>query len=255
MTGRRLHSLPPWLSHALRAQRAPVPWAAVVRGALAGGPLLLAAVFAGRPSNGVLLALGAMLAGVNDRPGTRRAAVWRIGAPALAGALGLIIGTALTGSAVPLVVACGVLGLVAGASSAVGAVASAAGSQLLVAVAVAAGMPLPEAGWLRALLYVGGAGWLILLRLVLPSPTGVNRGRSRNSRGTPLSYLYDGERTAVAAVYDAIADLLDAVGGPDARARRAALTAALDQAQDALHGPRLRWYAGSAAERRLRAQY
>jgi hypothetical protein len=38
-------------------------------------------------------------------------------------------------------------------------------------------------------------------------------------------------------------------------ARRAALTAALDHAQDALAGPRLRRYASSAAERRLRAQY
>ncbi|MFC8666903.1 FUSC family protein, partial [Streptomyces sp. NPDC057199] len=40
-----------------------------------------------------------------------------------------------------------------------------------------------------------------------------------------------------------------------AGARRAALTAALDHAQDALAGPRLRRYASSSAERRLRAQY
>ncbi|GGT12593.1 hypothetical protein GCM10010254_36580 [Streptomyces chromofuscus] len=37
--------------------------------------------------------------------------------------------------------------------------------------------------------------------------------------------------------------------------RRAALTAALDHAQDALTGPRLRRYASSAAERQLHAQY
>ncbi|MFD8812100.1 FUSC family protein, partial [Streptomyces sp. NPDC059627] len=47
-------------------------------------------------------------------------------------------------------------------------------------------------------------------------------------------------------------------GGGGARAagpKRVALTAALDHAQDALTGPRLRRYASSAAERRLHAQY
>ncbi|MGY0023233.1 FUSC family protein [Streptomyces sp. YJ-C3] len=235
------YSLPPWLAHALRAQRAPVPWPAVVRGALAAGPLLLTGVLAGRPSSGVLLALGAMLAGVNDRPGTRLAAVSRLGGPALAGALGMLIGSALAGfagSGLVIVAAFAGLGLIGGAFSAVGPVASAAGTQLLVTVAVGAGMPLPEAGWQRALLFAGGAGWLVTLRVALPSPV----------RTKGLGYLYDGERAAVAGVYDAVAALLGAAGGPDARARRAALTAALDQAQDALRG-------GGAATRRLRAQF
>lgn len=56
-------------------------------------------------------------------------------------------------------------------------------------------------------------------------------------------------------MYDAVADLLDAAGTDDATARRVALTAALDHAQDALAGPRLRRYASSSAERRLHAQY
>ncbi|MET8474728.1 FUSC family protein [Streptomyces sp. NPDC004856] len=239
---RRPHTLPPWLSHALRAQRAPVPWPAVVRGALAGGPLLLAAVAVGRPSSGVLLALGTLLAGVNDRPGPRLAAVTRLGGPALAGALGMTVGS-LLGSALPsgalIVVVFGLLGLVGGAFSAAGPVASSAGTQFLVTVAIGAGMPLPEPGWQRALLFAGGAAWLILLRLVLPSP----------ARGQRLGYLYDGERAAVASVYEAVARLLEAAGGPDAQARRVALTAALDQAQDALRPGR------SAATRRLRRQF
>ncbi|MFJ9036436.1 FUSC family protein [Streptomyces sp. NPDC102406] len=234
----RPHTLPPWLGHALRAQRAPVPWPAVVRGALAAGPLLLLAVLAGRPSSGVLLALGAMLAGVNDRPGTRRAAVSRLGGPALAGALGMTLGSCLAGSGFTLVGVFAGLGLLGGALSAVGPVASAAGTQLLVTTAVGAGMPLPEAGWQRAALFAAGATWLIVLRIALPSPV----------RGQRLGYLYDGERAAVAQVYDAVAALLDATGGPDARARRAALTAALDHAQDALRGR-------PAGTRRLRAQY
>ncbi|MEV2195371.1 FUSC family protein [Streptomyces phaeochromogenes] len=239
-------ALPPWLTHALRAQRGPVPWNAVLRGALAAGPLLLAAVLAGRESVGVMAALGAMLAGINDRPGSRRTAVHRIGVPGLAGATGLVVGTyAGEGlGAVPLTLILTALGLLAGAVSAVGPVSSGAGTQLLVAAAIGAGMPLPEPGWQRALFFLAGGAWLIVLRLALPTPGALAH-----------DFRFDGERVAVADVYDAIAELLAAAGGEQAGARRAALTAALDHAQDALAGPRLRRYASSSAERRLRAQY
>ncbi|MFE7270731.1 FUSC family protein [Streptomyces sp. NPDC057623] len=239
-------SLPPWLGHALRTQRGPVPWSAVVRGALAAGPLLLAAVLADRTSLGVVAAIAAMLAGINDRPGSRRVSVTRIGVPALAGAAGLSVGT-YAGEhlgAVPLTLLLTGLGLIAGGISAVGSVASGAGTQLLVAAAIGAGMPLPESGWQRALVYLAGAAWLLGLRLALPTP------------GSLVGdFRFDGERAAVGDVYDAVADLLDAVGTPHATARRIALTAALDHAQDALTGPRLRRYASSSAERRLHAQY
>ncbi|MGW5457595.1 FUSC family protein [Streptomyces sp. NPDC003996] len=237
---------PLWLAHALRAQRGPVPWSAVTRGALAAGPLLLAGVGTGHTALGVLAAIAAMLAGINDRPGSRRASVKRLGVPALAGALGLLAGTyAGQGlAAVPLTLALTLLGLVAGGISAVGPVASAAGTQLLVGAAIGAGMPAAQSGWQRALAFLAGAGWLLVLRLALPTP-GSLAG----------DFRFDGERAAVADVYDAVAALLDAVGGERATARRAALTAALDHAQDALAGPRLRRYASSAAERRLHAQY
>ncbi|MER5829592.1 FUSC family protein [Streptomyces sp. NPDC002130] len=246
MSRRTAPKLPPWLAHALRAQRGPVPWNAVTRGALSAGPVLLVAVQTGLTSLGVVAAIAAMLAGINDRPGSRRLSVKRIGAPALGGATGLVVGTYAgqeTG-AVVLTVVLTVVGLVAGGMSAVGPVASAAGTQLLVGAAIGAGMPLPEPGWERALAFLVGAGWLLVLRLVLPTP-GSLAG----------DFRFDGERQAVAGVYEAVADLLDAVGGPDAIRRRAALTAALDHAQDALAGPRLRRYASSSAERRLHAQY
>lgn len=242
--------LPPWLAHVLRAQRGPVPWNAVLRGALAASPLLVS-VLAERPAAGVPAALGAMLAGINDRPGSRRASVARLGLPALAGSAGLLTGTmiaATVGSGRSLVVlplVLGLLGLVAGALSSTGPVASAGGTQVLVAAVIGAGMPSPEPGPLRALLFLAGAGWLLLLRLVLPSPGRLGGG----------PYRLDGEREAVAAVYDAVARLLQASGGPQARAGRAALSAALDRAQDSLAGPRLRRYASSSAERRLHAQY
>ncbi|MCX2922642.1 FUSC family protein [Streptomyces sp. NEAU-W12] len=243
-------AVPPWIAHALRAQRGPVPWSAVTRGALSAGPVLLVAVLAGQPTAGVAAAIGAMLAGVNDRPGSRRASVGRIGVPALAGAAGLAVGT-YAGDHTPavlLTLLMAGLGLVAGGISALGPVGSAVGTQLLVGVAVGAGMPLPESGWQRALAYLAGAGWLLLLRLVLPTP-GSLTGDSR------FGFRFDGERHAVAGAYEAVAALLDATGSDTATARRAALTAALDQAQDALAGPRLRRYASSTAERRLHAQY
>ncbi|WP_189303961.1 FUSC family protein [Streptomyces cinerochromogenes] len=239
-------AVPLWFAHAFRAQRGPVPWNAVCRGALAAGPLLLAGLLGGLPAFGVLAAIGAMLAGINDRPGSRRASVKRLGAPAAAGALGLLLGTyAGQGlAAVPLTLVLTALGLVAGGISAVGPVASAAGIQLLVAAAVGAGTPAAESGWQRALAFLAGAGWLLVLRLVLPTP-GSLAG----------DFRFDGERQAVADVYEAIAALVAAVGGEHATARRAALTAALDHAQDALAGPRLRRHAGSAAERRLHARF
>ncbi|WP_432136044.1 FUSC family protein [Streptomyces sp. bgisy154] len=239
-------ALPPWLAHALHTQRGPVPWSAVVRGASAGGPSLMLAMAVGHTSLGVIAAVAAMLAGINDRPGGRRAAVRRIGVPALAGAAGLLAGTYAGDrlGAVPLTLHLAVLGLLAGAVSAVGPIASASGTQLLVMAAVGAGMPLPEGGEARPLAYLAGAVWLLTLRLMLPTP-----------RSGPGDFRFAEERTAVAQVYDAVAALLDAVGSPQATARRAALTAALDHAQDALGGPRLRRRGGSAAERRLHARY
>lgn len=243
-------ALPPWLAHTLRAQRGPMPWSAMARGALAALPLLLA-VAAGHPTIGVMAALGTLFSAINDRPGSRRVAAVRLGAPAPAGAAGLLLGSyasALTPDArhalvLPLVLA--VLGLFAGAISTIGPVASGIGTQLLVTAAIGAGMPLPEPGWQRALFFLGGAAWLLALRLALPSP----------GNGARHPYRLDGERGAVAAVYTAVAELLDATGGDTAPARRAALTTALDQAQDALSGPRLRRFASSAAERRLHARY
>ncbi|TKA12014.1 FUSC family protein [Actinacidiphila oryziradicis] len=220
----RRRPLPAWLAHPLRWQRLPVPWAAVARGALAAGPLLGVGIGTGHPAAGVLAALGAMLAGVNDRPGTRRNGIVHIGLPALAGTAGVLLGgTAATVAAgwwaIPVIF---VVGLVSGAVSVVGPVCSTAGMQLLVAVIIGMGMPLPGPAWFKALCFLGGAGWLLLLRLVLRPP------------GT-----LDGGRATLATVFDALADALAAVGTPGAVPARRRLTAALDRAEEAMRLHRL----------------
>ncbi|MDP5317321.1 FUSC family protein [Streptomyces poriferorum] len=220
---------PAWLTHVLRLRRAPVPRTAMVRGALGAGPLLGAGIALGQPGPGVLAALGAMLAGVNDRPGTRRKGLVHIGLPAAAGALGLLVGalvadTAGRWAAVPVLF---LVGWVSGALSARGAVWSAGALQMLVATTIGMGMPLAGPAWLKALCFLSGAGWLVLLRLLPRAPR------------SPGATRWSGEREAVAAVFDALADALGALGGPGAPSARRALVAAQQQADEALRLMRL----------------
>jgi len=221
-------AVPAWLAHPFRWQRLPVPWAAVARGALCAGPLLAAGIATGHVAPGVLSALGSMLAGVNDRPGTRRTGIVHIGLPALATAFGMLIGASLrTADAgwwtVPALFA---VGFLSGAGSVAGPVRSNAGMQMLAAAILGAGMPLPGAPWEKALFVLAGCLWLLLLRLVVRSPR-------------PAGGALSGERAAVATVFDALADALGAVGGPGAEPARRRLTAALDRADEALRLRRL----------------
>ncbi|MFJ5673777.1 FUSC family protein [Streptomyces sp. NPDC093097] len=225
---RHRRALPAWLAHPLRWQRLPVPWAAVARGALCVGPLLGAGIATGHPAPGVLTAVGAMLAGVNDRPGTRRTGIVHIGLPALASTLGTLMGASLRAADAGwwFVPALAAVAFVSGAGSVAGPVRSTAAMQMLAATVLGAGMPLPGAPWAKALYVLAGCLWLLLLRLVLRTP--------RRSGG-PLS----GERAAVATVFDALADALAAVGGSGAEPARRRLTAAMDRADEALRLRRL----------------
>ncbi|MEU7258097.1 FUSC family protein [Streptomyces rimosus] len=233
-------AVPTWLAHPLRWQRLPIPWPAVVRGALCAGPLLAAGLATGHPAAGVLAGLGSMLAGVNDRPGTRRRGIVHIGLPALASAFGMLMGATLqtVGAGWWVVPALFAVGFVSGAGSVAGPVRSNAGMQMLASTILGAGMPLSGAPWLKALYLLAGCLWLLLLRLVFHPP---------RPAGGPLS----GERAAVATVFDALADALDAVGGPGAEAARRRLTAALDRADEALRLRRLLRRRPSPGERLL----
>ncbi|MFI0790740.1 FUSC family protein [Streptomyces lydicus] len=233
-------AVPAWLAHPFRWQRLPVPWAAVARGALCAGPLLGAGIATGHPAPGVLTGLGSMLAGVNDRPGTRRTGIVHIGLPALASALGMLIGASLqtAGAGWWVVPALFAVGFVSGAGSVAGPVRSNAGMQMLATTVLGAGMPLPGAPWAKALYVLAGCLWLLLLRLVVRSPR-------------PAGGALSGERAAVATVFDALSGALAAAGGPGAEAARRRLTAALDRADEAL---RLRRLTGRLLRRPASAQ-
>ncbi|MEE4591348.1 FUSC family protein [Streptomyces sp. DSM 41524] len=242
---RALRTPPDWLTHPLRGVRAlrgPVPWAAVVRGALGVGPVVAVGVASGHTPFGMLAGLGAMFAHINDRPATRATRVVRIGLPALAGALGLLtgawLGTLGLGSWIALALAA--VGLVSGAMSAIGPVCSSAGVQLMVLAVVGAGMPLPVAPPVRAGLLLVGAAWVIAMAALLP--------RVIPSRQAAPS----GEREAVAAVYDALAGLMTAVGTDEGQAARRRLTAAYDAAYEALYAHRLPLHRVDEEERRSR---
>lgn len=238
---------PNWLTHPLhgaRGLRGPVPWAAVARGALGVGPVLAAGVAAGQTSAGVTAGLGAMFAHINDRPATRATRLVRIGLPALAGAVGMLtgawLGTLWPGAWIALALAA--VGLVSGAISAIGPVCSSAGVQLMVVCVVGSGMPAPETPPVRAGLLLAGAAWVLAMAWLLPLFPGSVRLRTS---------LPD-ERRAVAAVYDALADLMAAVGTERGQAARRRLTAAYDAAYESLYGHRIPLHRPDAGLRRLR---
>lgn len=226
--GRRPAALPSWLAHPLRWQRGPVPWPAVLRGALAAGPLLALGIGLGSLEFGVLAGLGALFAGFNDLPGTRRTGVVQIGLPALVTAFGVLVGavtqSALIGWwALPVVFA---LGAASGALSVVGPVCSRAGMYGLAAAVIGMGLQLPGGPGYKAVCFLAGAVWLLLLRLFLRTPH-------------PAGGALDGERASLARIFDALADALDAVGGPGAEATRRRLSAALDRGDEAVRLRRL----------------
>ncbi|WP_069862300.1 FUSC family protein [Streptomyces malaysiensis] len=242
---RTLPTPPDWLTHPLRGVRAlrgPVPWAAVVRGALGVGPVVAVGVASGHMSFGMLAGLGAMFAHINDRPATRATRAVRIGLPALAGAVGLLTGAWLgtLGLGIWIALALAPVGLVSGAISAIGPVCSSAGVQLMVLAVVGAGMPLPVSPPGRAGLLLIGAAWVIAMAALLP--------RVIPARQSAPS----GEREAVAAVYDALAGLMTAVGSDGGQAARRRLTAAYDAAYEALYAHRLPLHRLDGEERRLR---
>src|SRR4051812_11502921 len=221
LRGRGLRA-PAWLEELVRTTPPPVPWRDVARFAVTlPAPLTVAVLVAGgiRPGAalgaGVLATMGALAAALAPQPGPLRDQLRRTAAAVGFGGLGLLIGQYASGTGWRPVVLIAALSVVAALLSAVNSALSLGSLQLLVYTALASGLvtPLPLAAEIAFFLL--GAAWATLTTLV-------------QAWSEPL----DPDRTAVAAVFSRIGDLLEASGTPGADDARRALTGALNSAYD-----------------------
>jgi uncharacterized membrane protein YccC len=210
--------VPAWLAEVVRPRRAPVPWPEMARAALAICVPLSASFAVGRGTIGVLPAMGGLLGTMADAGGPYLNRVKRVcSAAVFGGAAGLAIGAATHGHGWLAVVALVVVAGVSGLLSARGDIGSVTGLQLLVYTSLGAGpVGALRPVWHTAAGFLAGVVWALIL--ILPGWLRAPYGR---------------EQRDVAAVYDALAGLLRAVGG-EVTAQRQALTSALNTAYDEL---------------------
>ncbi|MDX3804725.1 FUSC family membrane protein, partial [Streptomyces sp. AK04-3B] len=232
---------PDWLVRNLQPQRAaPLNRPAVARAALAMTLPLAIGLAVGQPSYGALASMGALSGVIGDTADAYRMRILNIAIPQLFGAVGVTLGSAVYGLGWPAVATVTGVALVSGMISTIGAVASVSGLLLLLNCVVGAGLPMPGPWWLAPLLMTGG-GLLVLLLALLAWPL-----RS----GVP-------ERSAVAAAYRTVADLLAACGSdvPDAyEDARHTVTQSLNQSYDLILARRTRHHGRSPELTRLVAQ-
>jgi uncharacterized membrane protein YccC len=210
---------PAWLIEAVRPRKAPVPWAAMIRAAVAICTPLAIGLAVHNVALALLPAIGGLIGTVVDIGGPYPARLRRVGSAAVfGGALGLTIGSLIHGRGwVAFVVVVAVAG-VSALLSAGGSTASVTGLQLLVYTTFSTG-PLGalRPWWHTPLLFLAGVAWSVLLWLPgwLVSP-------------------HAAEQRSIAAVYDALAGALRAAGTEGFPAARLAVTTALNTAYDQL---------------------
>ncbi|MFC4501401.1 MULTISPECIES: FUSC family protein [Streptomyces] len=233
-------SPPDWLVRNLQPQRAPASRAAAVRAAVAMTLPLVIGLAAGEPAYGALASMGALSGVIGDTADAYRMRILNIAVPQLFGAIGITVGSAVYGQGWLAVAVVTGVALVSGMISTIGAVASVSGLLLLLNSVVGAGLPMPGEWWLAPVL-MSGAGLLVLLLALLAWPL-----RS----GVP-------ERTAVAATYRTVADLLAACGSEVPGAyedARHTVTQSLNQSYDLVLARRARQHGRNAELTRLIAQ-
>ncbi|WP_037264814.1 FUSC family protein [Kibdelosporangium aridum] len=223
---------PHWLVQLLRSKKLPVPWKRMTRAAITiTGPIAIGLAL-GRLDIGVIVSMGALCGIFGDAEGPYRYRARRIGWAAIGGGIGFFLGSLAGGhgwwSTAVIVLLAGASALI----SAGGNIASLAALQMLVFAALGAGQPrdtLTATFW-----FLVGAGlvWLLAIAAWPFKATGP-------------------ERAAVAEIYDEIAVMLAASGTAGARAARRDLTAALNDAYDALLTARSHLSGRDRAYRRL----
>ncbi len=213
---------PAWLEELARTTPPPVPWADVARFAFTVPmPLAVAVVLAGgiepgpELGAGVFGTTGALAACLAPMGGPLRDRVRRTLAATGFGAVGLLVGQYASGGGWLPVVLVALVSAAAALISAINSALSLGALQLLVYTALASGLVTPLSTTAEVGFFFAGAGWAALTMLV----------QAAAERGDP-------DRTAVAAVFSRIGELLAAAGTEDADEARRRLTAALNAAYD-----------------------
>lgn len=218
---RSLHA-PAWLEELVRTNRPPVPWRDVARFAVAiPAPLAVTVAATGgvRPgaalSAGVFATMGALVATLAPQAGPLRDKLRRTTAATAFGVLGLVVGGFAEGGGWAPVLVIALISAAAALISQVNATMSLASLQLLVYTALASGFASSLSWYEEIGCFLVGAAWATALTLVQTATEAA-----------------DPDRTAVAAVFSRIADLLEAGSAEDADDARRALTTALNAAYD-----------------------
>ncbi|WP_046727698.1 FUSC family protein [Streptomyces humi] len=232
---------PDWLVRNLRPQQAaPLNWPALARAALGMALPLAVGLAAGQPAYGALASMGALSGVIGDTADAYRMRILNIAVPQLFGAVGVTLGSLVYGQGWLTVAVVTVVALLSGMISTIGAVSSVSGLLLLLNSVIGAGLPLPGAWWLTPVLMTGG-GLLVLLLALLAWPL-----RS----GVP-------ERSAVAASYRTVADLLTVSDTGDGEAydrARHTVTQSLNQSYDLILARRARYRGRNRELTRMLAQ-
>ncbi|WP_327296361.1 MULTISPECIES: FUSC family protein [unclassified Streptomyces] len=232
-----LISPPEWLIRGLRPQPAPVPWAAVVRAGIALAAPLAVGLAVGQAGYGALVAMGALSGVIGDTADAYRMRILNIAVPQCFGAVGVMLGTLVYGDGWIAVAVLTLVALVSGMISTIGAVASVSGLLLLLNSVVGAGLPMPGPWWKAPLLLSLGGLFVLVLALL----------------GWPLRARAP-ERTAVAATYRTVAELLAAAGTASYDVRRQAVTASLNTSYDLILARRAHYHGRSTSMVRMLAQ-
>jgi len=209
--------VPDWLAAVVRPKPAPPPWPDMIRTALAICVPLGVAFAVGKTTIGLLPAVGGLLGSLTDRGGSYLNRVKRISTVGVfGGAVGLTIGSAIHGRGWIAVIALVVVAGVSAAVSTIGDIGSQVGLQLLVYTSLGIGpFGALRPVWHTAAGFLVGTVWALVL--ILP--------------GWLLS-PHGQDQRLVAAVYQALADQLAAIGTDSLTAKRQAVTTALNTAYD-----------------------
>ncbi|MFI5985262.1 FUSC family protein [Streptomyces sp. NPDC051555] len=221
-TASRTTSRTGWLHAVTRIKPIPVERALVVRGAIGMAVPLVVGQLVGQPLIGAAAGLGAYGAAVDDSSAPVRTRALALALPQLGGAIGLALGRAAGGSAWLEVLAVTLVAGCSGLLSTIGRITSMTTLVWLLATVMGLGLPTTTPWWQNPLLFLLGGLPLMFLSLA-----------------GALHDPYRGERAAVAAAHDAVADLLEADPATWASARHR-VTEAMDHAHLTLLVHRLR---------------